>query len=443
MSRFIRSKTSFRLGMTQNLKQWISLGLMITLFLNLSFIDLQSKTGKIGSTTKKIHDYQPNSSSLYQEFNATRTYQYIEDQIAFGYRIPGTTANHECAEWISNQMNIYGDSEIIDYMINGISCKNVFSKIPNTKAIDNQIVIFAAHFDTRAVAEKDSDPLKIQDPIDGANDGASGVAVMIELARILSSHIDDFDCEFWFLFFDAEDQGENKGVHGINGWDWCEGSSWQADDMESNPNRYFTGEQSIDTINAFILLDMVGGINLQFTLVSPYNSKLYDDIFGAGRGLGYISQFPLGTSSAPIIDDHVPFHNLGIPVFDLIIKFWDTGNGWPYHHTQDDTIENIDQSSLDITGKTLIKFAEDNFIDTQSPYFDNEEDDSNQNTNDSNIWDNYAFRYVVILASTIVIFLISFTQYQKRKFRKKYNLDKSEEDTDVNQGIKGPTEEDG
>ncbi|GAG81372.1 unnamed protein product, partial [marine sediment metagenome] len=78
---------------------------------------------------------------------------------------------------------------------------------------------------------------------------------------------------FWFIFFDAEDQG------GINGWDWCEGSKWMINDMKNQPDVYFRNTQSLESINSFILLDMVGGDNLKFIHESHDSNKLRQKVF--------------------------------------------------------------------------------------------------------------------------------------------------------------------
>ncbi len=359
----------------------------------------------------------PLSSSMADDFNATLAYQHIQTQLLYGYRIPGTTSSHDCVDWIHSHMELYGESQIIDYTINSRSCKNVLGKIGNDSPKD-KILVLGAHFDSRAVAEKDPDPDVRGNPIPGANDGASGVAVLLEIARVLSRSNVNLNCEVWFFFFDAEDQGESQGTYGLSGWDWCEGSIWQAQDLKNNPDRYFSASQSITTIDAFVLLDMVGGTGLKFKLVSPYNNQLYEDIFETGRNLGYQEQFPLGQSPVSIVDDHVAFHNLGIPSLDLIIEFWGASEPWSYHHTQSDNIDNIDPNSLNVTGRTVLEFAGTNYASSSDAGDPDRSYRDNENI-DSNLWDEFAVKFVTYLSVGVVSFVLLFRWYQRRKFLKR------------------------
>ncbi len=111
-----------------------------------------------------------------------------------------------------------------------------------------------------------------------------------------------------------------------------------------------------------ILLDMVGGENLQFINEQYSTSSLLDEVFIIGRQLGYTNQFPSNPESASIIDDHRAFVSAKIPSADLIINFWDNP-GWPYHHTTEDDLSHISNTSLEITGKTVEQFIYNNYID--------------------------------------------------------------------------------
>jgi Zn-dependent M28 family amino/carboxypeptidase len=223
----------------------------------------------------------------------------------------------------------------------------------------SNIIILGAHYDTRARATKDS--INESAPVPGANDGASGCAILIELAKILFLERENLSCQIWFLFFDAEDQGYDEGP-GISGWDWCEGSQAFVNDIN---NFYNSSNEDFD---AMILLDMVGGVNLRFINEQYSTSSLLDELFAIGRQLGYTSQFPSNPENAAITDDHVAFLNTGIPSADLIINFWNNP-GWPYHHTTLDNISFISNTSLEITGKTIEQFIYNNyFIDPYNTY---------------------------------------------------------------------------
>ncbi len=323
----------------------------------LFFISLSPSIIKItqSESTLQIQEYKPINSqfslntTLADQYNSTFAYNNIQSQLDFGYRIPGTNENLECANWINSQMQNYGESEIYNFTVNEIPCRNIISRInPNM----SQIAIFAAHYDSRAIAEKDLNDSLRDSPILGANDGGSGVAVLMEIARVLATSKINWNISFWFVFFDAEDQGNS----GIPGWDWCEGSKWMINDLKNNPNVYFRDTQSLNSINSFILLDMVGGDNLKFIHESYDSDDLRQRVFEIGHLLEYDSTFPLDANEYKIEDDHVPFAKEGIPTLDLIIKFWDLTCGWPYHHTSEDTLEHISRDSLEITGRTVIQF---------------------------------------------------------------------------------------
>ncbi|MFX1556756.1 MAG: M28 family peptidase, partial [Promethearchaeota archaeon] len=241
-------------------------------------------------------------------------------------------------------------------------------------------------------------------PVPGANDGASGSAVLIELARALYNRSADLSVQIWFLFFDAEDQGYDRS-YGINGWDWCEGSNKFVVDIENFYN--LTHER----IEAMILLDMVGGIGLKFIKEQYSTSSLLDELFETGRQLGYESEFPINAISQSITDDHVPFVNYGIPSADLIINFWQNPN-WPYHHTIDDNLQNISNFSLEVTGRTVEQFIYNNYMDPNDEYHGNYPWKGDLNLPDTT-------SLIIILTITVLIGIFSIMTLILKKFKKK------------------------
>jgi hypothetical protein len=279
-------------------------------------------------------------------FNEINAYNHITTQLDFGFRVPGTAAHNNCAEWITDKIRNNTDEVLThDFYIQKESqpryyCQNILGKINTNK---NKIVILGAHWDSRNVAEKDT--YNQSQPIPGANDGGSGVGVLIELSRVLSLFKDNLDFQVWFLFFDAEDQGYSQGIYGLEFWDWCEGSTKFVDDIEE----FF--DSSSEKLDSFILLDMVGGKDLQFVRETNSNGVLHNQIFSEGRKLGYDSAFPLNPTKMSVIDDHIAFKDYGLPVIDLIIDF--INGEWEYHHTHSDNLNNIDPQSLKIIGQTI------------------------------------------------------------------------------------------
>ncbi|MFX0009554.1 MAG: M28 family peptidase, partial [Candidatus Hermodarchaeota archaeon] len=265
-----------------------------------------------------------NNLDIDLNFNEDYAFSYIQDQLNINtthYRIPGTQGREDCAQYFISKFQQI-DSLFIhtlhNFTVNSVDCQNVLFKLNENHS---NILILGSHYDSRARATKDtSDP---DLPVPGANDGASGSAVLIELANALYVRKDEINAQIWFLFFDAEDQGYDLGA-GISGWDWCEGSKQFVMEIA---NFYNNSQESFE---AMILLDMVGGNNLQFINEQRSTSTLLNELFETGRALGFTNEFPQNPIIASIYDDHVPFADDGIPSADLIINFWNNPN-WPYH----------------------------------------------------------------------------------------------------------------
>jgi len=295
-------------------------------------------------------------------FNGDAAYTYVADQLNINtthYRTPGTQGREDCAQYFITkfqQIDTAINFILHNFTINSVACQNVLFKINENSS---NILILGTHYDSRAKATKDSTNPDL--PVPGANDGASGSAVLIELAEALYSRRQYLSVQIWFLFFDAEDQGYDLGP-GIPGWDWCEGSDKFVQDIENFYN------SSNETFDAMILLDMVGGKNLRFISEQYSTSSLLNELFETGRQLGYTNAFPSDPIVRSIFDDHVAFVNYGIPSADLIIKFWDAPIEWPYHHTINDDISHISNNSLEITGKTVEQFIYNNYFNVNNQY---------------------------------------------------------------------------
>lgn len=291
------------------------------------------------------------------QFSADNAYIYTEDQLDIGFRIPGTQERVNCANYfITKFLEIDSNFTYVlhNFTVYSTDCQNVLFKLNENKS---NIVILGAHYDSRARATKDL--INTSAPVPGANDGASGCSVLIELANIFHVMKKNLSCQLWFVFFDAEDQGYDEGP-GIPGWGWCEGSQ----NFVSEINNFYDSET--ENFECMILLDMVGGENLKFINEQHSTSSLLDELFATGRSLGYTDEFPKNPISQEILDDHVAFVNFGIPSADLIIKFWNRNPDWPYHHTTKDNITYISKESLETTGKTVEQFIYNNYIDDQN-----------------------------------------------------------------------------
>ncbi len=288
------------------------------------------------------------------QFNGDNAYSYIQDQLDIGFRIPGTQERVDCANYFISKFQEIDNNFIYhlhNFTTHLVDCQNVLFKLNEDKP---NIIILGTHYDSRAKATKDPDITNRDSPVPGANDGASGSAVLLEIAKVLYNRRENLSCQIWFLFFDAEDQGKDND-YGLDGWDWCIGSREFASEID---NYYNSTKESFECM---ILLDMVGGDNLQFINEQYSTSSLLNELFAVGRQLGYNNQFSSNPETASIIDDHRAFLNIGISSADLIINFWDNP-GWSYHHTIQDNINHISNISLDVTGKTVEQFIYNNYI---------------------------------------------------------------------------------
>jgi Zn-dependent M28 family amino/carboxypeptidase len=187
----------------------------------------------------------------------------------------------------------------------------------------NPQIIVGAHYDSRMFADNDPKPENRTQPVPAANDGASGVAVLLELARTLPKDA----VPTWLVFFDAEDNGR------IKGWDWILGS------------REFVKNNVIQP-RAVIVIDMIGDADLNIYKERNSNPELTDEIWSVAKNLGYENQF-IPSYKFSMEDDHTPFLEAGIPAVDLI------DFDYPYWHTIADTPDKVSAASLEAVGKTL------------------------------------------------------------------------------------------
>ncbi|MFW9969487.1 MAG: M28 family peptidase [Candidatus Odinarchaeota archaeon] len=342
------------------------------------------------------------------QFNRDNAYSYIEDQLNIGYRIPGTQERVNCTNYFKTKF-LEIDSNftyiIHNFTIYSTNCQNVLFKLNENYT---NIVILGAHYDSRARATKDL--TNTSAPVPGANDGASGSAVLIELARNFYIRRENLSCQIWFVFFDAEDQGYDSG-YGIPGWGWCEGSEKFVSDI----NNFYDSEK--ESFENMILLDMVGGENLKFINEQYSTSSLLEELFATGRSLGYTNEFPENPITQSIKDDHVAFVNNGIPSADLIIKFWDRNPDWPYHHTTKDNLTYISKSSLEATGKTVEQFIYNNYINDQN----NSYQGNSPWNQDKNLLNQQILIFIITLVGIagIAIMVLSFA---KKGLEKKRNM---------------------
>lgn len=255
-----------------------------------------------------------------QTFDGQRALADVGTQVAFGPRTPGSSGHARVRDWMRLELSEAGwDSRVQSAEMLGHPVQNVIA----FRGDERPQIILGAHYDTRLVADNDPDPSKQRDPVPGANDGASGVAVLLELARVLPTD----SVSVWLVFFDAEDNGR------IEGWDWILGSRAFVDALEFHPE-------------AAIIVDMIGDADQNIYIERNSDPELVQEIWGIAAELGYEQSF-IPMQKYSILDDHTPFLEAGIPAVD-IIDF-----DYPYWHTTEDTVDKVSAESLEVVGRTL------------------------------------------------------------------------------------------
>ncbi|WP_375584913.1 M28 family peptidase [Cyclobacterium xiamenense] len=285
----------------------------------------------------------------FPSFNADSAYTFIEKQVAFGPRVPNTQAHRETGDWLVKKLEAYGFSVTEqEFTARAYDGKNLeLTNIIGTYRPEaTKRILLAAHWDTRRIADKDTE--RIDEPIDGANDGGSGVGVLLEIARLL--HTDSLQPEVGvdIVFFDGEDDGEpeHQNFRDTSQIWWCLGSQhWSKNPHVRGYSAYYG-----------ILLDMVGGRNARFYKEGysvQYAKNLVDRVWNYAHRLGHGEFFPMRRSEA-ITDDHLFVNqNANIPMINIIEYSPDYGFGH-YHHTHDDSMELIDKKTLSVVGQTVL-----------------------------------------------------------------------------------------
>ena len=300
---------------------------------------------KSSKTTTPAVDYTQVATP---QFDKDSAFAFVEAQLSYGFRAPGHQGHEQCAAYLQQAMRRWCDTVIIQpfsatlWNGNDVRGHNIISVI-NPQAQTR--ILLAAHWDSRLWADHDADAAKHHSPLMGANDGASGVAVLMEIARGMSQQRPDIGVDI--IFFDLEDQGVPEWHDGHDDESWCKGAQYWA----KNPHTpYYTARYGI-------LLDMVGADEPRFTkeyFSMQYASTITNKVWSVAQALGYGGVFE-DSKTDPVLDDHLYVNRLrGVPMTDIVHNSRH-GSFFPHWHTVGDDLDHVNRETLAIVGTVLLK----------------------------------------------------------------------------------------
>ncbi len=302
--------------------------------------------GCSGAVTGKETKTASASTTPEVVFNADSAYHFVARQCGFGPRVPNSEAHVACGDYLSAYLRSCGaqvtEQKAALKAFDGtvLNARNVIAEFYPEK---QSRVLLLAHWDCRPWADKDSDPAKRKMPVMGANDGASGTGVLLEIARLLRTNEPNVGIDI--LLLDAEDWGDDSGDNELS---WALGAQyWTAHPHRSGYQRPSYG----------ILLDMVGDANAAFR--KEYFSMkaapgIVEHVWQTAAQLGHSGLF-LNEWGGAITDDHVFVNAAGIPCIDIIDQRVDSACGFcPQWHTSDDVMSHISKRPLEAVGQTLV-----------------------------------------------------------------------------------------
>lgn len=301
-----------------------------------------------GNTNIEVIEVQ----SVGPEFDADSAWAYCYAQCAFGPRIMNSEAHEKCAAWIADKFRELGctvelqNAALTGYDGTMLRATNIIARHHPER---QRHILLCAHWDSRPWADNDPDSTNWQKPVMAANDGASGVAVMLEIARLLQQN-DSLSVGVDFVCFDAEDWGIPQWINRYDENSWALGAQYWASHYKAEG---YTTEFGI-------LLDMVGGEAAQFyqegmsMLMAP---SIVEKVWRAAQQAGYSGYFPKSPGGR-ITDDHLPVNEkAGIPTIDIISYYpnCESSSFGPTWHTVNDTMDHIDKNTLKAVGQTLVQ----------------------------------------------------------------------------------------
>ena len=318
----------------------------------LSFI-LFACTKTKESTVKESIPKEAKSTVVVPKFVADSAYAYIEKQVSFGPRVPNSKEHDDCAVYLAAFLKQHTDTVFVQNFVSKafdgteLILSNIIGSI-NPKA--SKRIMFCAHWDTRPFSDQEESEELWKTPIDGANDGGSGVGILMEMARVLNA-TQAIEVGVDFVLFDGEDYGAphfHDGGGDLNSW--CLGSQYWSKTPHKPGYRAYYG----------VLLDMAGAKGAQFYkegVSMQYAPVIVNKVWGKAQQLGF-GNFFLNSTSDPITDDHTFINNIaGIPTIDIIQHDPNSNNFYfgNYWHTQNDNMDVISKETLNAVGQTLLE----------------------------------------------------------------------------------------
>ena len=327
------------------MKNFVMLSLLAPLF-------LASCAGEQGNSSNN-HQAKTAEEKIYSpeipRFNEDSAWFFVEKQVSFGPRVPNTEAHRICGDWLEETMGRFADTvytqntRVRAYDGTVLSIRNIIGSFQPERT---NRVLLCGHWDSRPWADHDPDPANHFKPVPGANDGASSIGVLMEIARQLKEASPRVGIDI--IFFDAEDYGNHRTSNQQSSESWALGSQFWA----NSPHR--------PDYNARfgILLDMVGAPNAMFKkegysmMFAPH---IVRKVWGIAQSLGH-GQFFINRQGGHITDDHYFINQIrGIPTINIIDLRDDTPHGFFHQwHTIDDTMDHIDPFTLKVVGETVL-----------------------------------------------------------------------------------------
>ncbi|BDD10345.1 glutamine cyclotransferase [Fulvitalea axinellae] len=310
-----------------------------------------------GAKTKKNENISSEPAQTLKPapaFNADSAYAFIQKQVDFGPRIPNTPEHRQCRAYLASKLKQYGATvteqnfEANTYDGTKLYLTNIIGKLfPERK----KRILLSAHWDTRPFADKDKNEPMAR--FDGADDGGSGVGVILEIARILQANPETLNVGVDIVFFDGEDWGEPenyKGKRDYNQIFWCLGSQYWAKEAAASRYSAFYG----------INLDMVGAKDAKFLkegTSSQFAPSILRKVWKTAKKLNY-SHYFVNKKAFAVTDDHQFVNTIAkIPAIDIIN--YDGNDFGAYHHTVNDNMEIISKETLKAVGQTVTQVLYD------------------------------------------------------------------------------------